>query len=557
METKILLDLTEAQFDDEKRDVIIRVLRTGWSKNERFYTKKAVESLIPHLKQKRHMYLNHVLRNGISQYIGRDFRDVAASIKEAWYDDTEKSAFVRAHIPNDPNGWVYEWAKNDPSLVGVSIDARAIIKEGEMNGKKGDIVEQITQLASVDFVPNPGVEGAQVVRIAASAIEEDDRTKFLLEAFATFFAKNATKRTFGDLFFDLQNYVRSIINDDAKYPTLNDKKKIISKSVDEFKTLLLDLNLEQLKSKPFGFFAEGDDTKTMGDVYEALKEGDLDYTYFLLECEYNISEVFKTDNGMKFSAKAYLVVPDKNKPSTWKLRIEETPGKITQAQLGRAAAALGKGFRGRKVQLTAEQRKSALRKLRGLYRKLNVPEKEWPDVLKTSKESFDNQGGETIVELTKAQLLAEYPDIVEELKNDFLQIWEKQQAESEIVQEKEKLEKELEAKEAENKELQKKLDEYQLREKIAEKKQKIQELLKESSLADEFITEFFVKQLEECEDENEIREAIADREKIVKSLSGKVVATGDTKPVEKNTEENVTVPSDDEAAKLIVGSLLN
>src|SRR3990172_10638895 len=92
----------------------------------------------------------------------------------------------------------------------------------------------------------------------------------------------------------------------------------------------------------------------------------------------------KTEGGMSFSSSAYLVVGDPNKTSTWKLRIEETPGKVTKAQLGRAAAALGKGFRGNRVQLSSEERASALRKLRGKYRGMGVMAADMPSVMQQS-----------------------------------------------------------------------------------------------------------------------------------------------------------------------------
>lgn len=89
----------------------------------------------------------------------------------------------------------------------------------------------------------------------------------------------------------------------------------------------------------------------------------------------------KTENGQEFSSSAYLVVPDPAKPSTWKLRIEESPGKVSKAQLGRAAAALGKGFRGNKVQLSSADRAAAMRKLRSRYRSAGVSGKDLPAVL--------------------------------------------------------------------------------------------------------------------------------------------------------------------------------
>lgn len=83
----------------------------------------------------------------------------------------------------------------------------------------------------------------------------------------------------------------------------------------------------------------------------------------------------KTENGQKFGAGAYLIVPDANLPSTWKVRVEESPGKVTVPQLGRAYAALTSGFRGNKVQATPAQIAAAKRKLRSLYKSHDAP---WP-----------------------------------------------------------------------------------------------------------------------------------------------------------------------------------
>lgn len=81
--------------------------------------------------------------------------------------------------------------------------------------------------------------------------------------------------------------------------------------------------------------------------------------------------ITKHEDGHDFPSSAFLVAS--GDPSTWKLRIWETPEtKITDTQLGHAAAALGTGFRGRKDQLLAEQRRGALRTLRAHYRTMGV-----------------------------------------------------------------------------------------------------------------------------------------------------------------------------------------
>lgn len=90
----------------------------------------------------------------------------------------------------------------------------------------------------------------------------------------------------------------------------------------------------------------------------------------------------KTDGGKVYTAAAYLYVPDEEKPSTWKLKIEESPGEITVAQLGRAAAALSPaGFMGQRVEMTPDERSMAARKLIALYRDQDVTDADIPEYL--------------------------------------------------------------------------------------------------------------------------------------------------------------------------------
>jgi hypothetical protein len=65
----------------------------------------------------------------------------------------------------------------------------------------------------------------------------------------------------------------------------------------------------------------------------------------------------------------YLYVPDKEHPSTWKLPVVDENGEVTVAQLGRAAAALGPGFRGQTVDLPPDEKRKCAKKLLALYRK--------------------------------------------------------------------------------------------------------------------------------------------------------------------------------------------
>lgn len=95
----------------------------------------------------------------------------------------------------------------------------------------------------------------------------------------------------------------------------------------------------------------------------------------------------KTEDGVAFPAGAYAYVPDPKSPSSWKLRLWESPtAKETAAQVGRAVAALGKGFRGEKVQIPASDLAGVKRKVLAAWHRVNPDAKpdDVPSVLKRS-----------------------------------------------------------------------------------------------------------------------------------------------------------------------------
>ncbi|MBW2308512.1 MAG: hypothetical protein JRG73_16420 [Deltaproteobacteria bacterium] len=95
----------------------------------------------------------------------------------------------------------------------------------------------------------------------------------------------------------------------------------------------------------------------------------------------------KTEDGQKFPAEAYAYVPDPDKPSTWKLRLWESPSlKVTRKQLGAAAAAFSPGgFRGQKVQIPAEDVAKVKGRIRAAYRALKVEPKNIPKAVKENE----------------------------------------------------------------------------------------------------------------------------------------------------------------------------
>lgn len=73
----------------------------------------------------------------------------------------------------------------------------------------------------------------------------------------------------------------------------------------------------------------------------------------------------KTEDGVQFRAGDFAVVPDADKPSTWKLRLAEgSSGNFTVAQVARAITAMQPGgFRGQRVELKTEQKAQAVKRI--------------------------------------------------------------------------------------------------------------------------------------------------------------------------------------------------
>lgn len=126
------------------------------------------------------------------------------------------------------------------------------------------------------------------------------------------------------------------------------------------------------------------------------------------------TEKHKTDNGQQFSKGAYLIIGDEDKPSTWRVRVEETPGKVTVQQLGRAYATLTN------LKVSAEVRQAALSHLQGLYRHRDVPfpgdkDQAPPQAVGTQPIAARDQGGVALAEapvstITQQATDEAYPD---------------------------------------------------------------------------------------------------------------------------------------------------
>lgn len=162
-------------------------------------------------------------------------------------------------------------------------------------------------------------------------------------------------RAVNDLTYQFKELVTNILYSSE----VNNKSAAIKKLTDEYTARLDQASTEE----------KGLDTLSLSGV----------------ESESHTKSPIKRENGIDYPAKDYAWVPDPSKPSTWKLRLTETPGKTSLAQLGRAAAALSAGgFRGQKAQIPSSALSVVKRRIRAEYRKLGVPETSIPSSVKKS-----------------------------------------------------------------------------------------------------------------------------------------------------------------------------
>jgi hypothetical protein len=101
---------------------------------------------------------------------------------------------------------------------------------------------------------------------------------------------------------------------------------------------------------------------------------------FKLDSPAALAEQTKSEDGKDFPPGDYAYVPDKESPSTWKLRLTATPGGTPDSGIvGAAIAALGKGFRGNKVSIPAADLPAVKAKVRAAWKKAN-PDKDPADM---------------------------------------------------------------------------------------------------------------------------------------------------------------------------------
>lgn len=175
----------------------VRLVGVGWSKNGRYYSRELLQRKAALWKEGTKMYLEHN---------DRHIKDLAAVlVRDSYYDDHGRwgpGIYGDARIFPDHK----EMLKARQGSAGTSITAMGVFAKGEAEGRKGDIVADLTEGLTCDFVAEPAAGGQYEISesVSMTATEESAQDQIdrltaenaaLAESLATVQAENLTLRT--------------------------------------------------------------------------------------------------------------------------------------------------------------------------------------------------------------------------------------------------------------------------------------------------------------------------------------------------------------------------
>ncbi|WKN47141.1 hypothetical protein [Nocardioides sp. Arc9.136] len=147
----------------------IQVMTPGWGSSG-YYSAEVCESAAELVAVGTQMYLDHPHQDGsgLDVHGNRSVRDIAAVITEAGRWDPDQQAVIAECTVTAP----YREFLADEHLaphIGLSIRGSATdVVEGEAEGRRGQLIESVAVISSVDFVSRAG-RGGKVLQVLESA----------------------------------------------------------------------------------------------------------------------------------------------------------------------------------------------------------------------------------------------------------------------------------------------------------------------------------------------------------------------------------------------------
>lgn len=157
----------------EDGSIPVLIITPGWGSSG-YYSPEVLERAAPRYAAGTQMFWDHPTRSDEQERPERSLRDLAATLSEAghWEANGPRGPGIYSRMKVFPQ--FAEAVKALAPNIGLSHYAWGPSKEGEAEGRRGPIIEDITGVRSVDFVTLPGRGGAilEAFREAAASAPE-------------------------------------------------------------------------------------------------------------------------------------------------------------------------------------------------------------------------------------------------------------------------------------------------------------------------------------------------------------------------------------------------
>lgn len=245
----ILESLTEGDLslDSDKHNADVTLVVEGWSKNGNYWTKQAVKDIAELAMGRRKMFIDHEMDNKKPRSI-KDWggQILGTSVKEV---NGRLHAKANVHIFKKPHEWLWERMEAFPQEIGTSVDAKVKGKQGEMEGKRGNIVEAAVGLGSSDFVAHASA-GGKLDKVYEAEFSGEEELKSVIDIaeglIADYLVNKENKQELNREYWQIQDGLRVVLSAIANAVGLNDteKKKKVGEALDDFKDLVLKINVK-------------------------------------------------------------------------------------------------------------------------------------------------------------------------------------------------------------------------------------------------------------------------------------------------------------------------
>lgn len=245
-----VVKLIEKQVTDSKDGIFpIKIIKPGWGSSG-YYPEATLKRDGPQVfKKGLHLYWDHLSASEERDRPEGSLRNLAGALASdaEWKVDGFHGAglYAQAQVFEPFRAAVKELTPH----IGVSIRAAGVAEDGEADGRKGMIIEEITNAASIDFVTVPGA-GGKVLELFESYRDPDQVLRRIkMETIEKLEAENKAlevKLTESATELDKKSKELEVANEEWKRIA---EALLLSQSVDYVEKKLAEVELPELTKK--------------------------------------------------------------------------------------------------------------------------------------------------------------------------------------------------------------------------------------------------------------------------------------------------------------------